>query len=197
MCFVPSLPRPPVSCPLLLGACVAHEAAWAWTRSRKPRSLSLFYFASCPHDLATPPPFSFAQRALSMMEPWIESSEPFILVGPEGCGKDMIIRHAFSSESAASRGGVRGTAGGGGGGGSGAKRLKTSITVLHCNARTTAEHVITKVKIQPFLHVCVCVGVRIAPEAAPHQSVRALSFGTPPFRSCFFEPTSSQENQPG
>ncbi|CAN0545977.1 unnamed protein product, partial [Ectocarpus sp. 8 AP-2014] len=58
-----------------------------------------------------------------MMEPWIENSEPFILVGPEGCGKDMIIRYAFSSES----------------------RIKTSITVLHCNARTTAEHVITKV----------------------------------------------------
>ncbi|CAM9408681.1 unnamed protein product, partial [Ectocarpus fasciculatus] len=79
------------------------------------------------------------QRALSMMEPWIENSEPFILVGPEGCGKDMIIRYAFSSESV-SRVGGRPRAGGGGG-----KRIKTSITVLHCNARTTAEHVITKV----------------------------------------------------
>ncbi|CAM9717799.1 unnamed protein product, partial [Laminaria digitata] len=27
------------------------------------------------------------QRALSMIEPWIENNEPFILVGPEGCGK--------------------------------------------------------------------------------------------------------------
>lgn len=81
-----------------------------------------------------------AQRALSVMEPWIDNSEPFILVGPEGCGKDMIIRYAFSSEGV-SRGGARG----GGGAGSKGKRLKTSITVLHCNARTTAEHVITKV----------------------------------------------------
>ncbi|CAM9278979.1 unnamed protein product, partial [Hapterophycus canaliculatus] len=81
------------------------------------------------------------QRALSMMEPWIENSEPFILVGPEGCGKDMIIRYAFSSEVGLRGGGRRGDEGGGGVG----KRIKTSITVLHCNARTTAEHVITKV----------------------------------------------------
>lgn len=72
------------------------------------------------------------------MEPWIEKSEPFILVGPEGCGKDMIIRHAFSGD-AQSRGGGTGARG------NGAKRVKTTITVLHCNARTTAEHVITKV----------------------------------------------------
>lgn len=76
-----------------------------------------------------------------MMEPWIQNGEPFILVGPEGCGKDMIIRYAFSAEGAS-----RGVGRGGGGGGSGTKRLKTSITVLHCNARTTAEHVITKVR---------------------------------------------------
>ena len=86
------------------------------------------------------------------MEPWIENSEPFILVGPEGCGKDMIIRYAFSSEGA-SRAGARG--GAGGGGGSGAKRLKTSITVLHCNARTTAEHVITKVTDLPRVSTSV------------------------------------------
>lgn len=74
-----------------------------------------------------------------MMEPWIEKSEPFILVGPEGCGKDMIIRHAFSGEA---------SSGGGGRKAGGAKKMKTNITVLHCNARTTAEHVITKVREQ-------------------------------------------------
>lgn len=75
-----------------------------------------------------------------MIEPWIENNEPFILVGPEGCGKDMIIRHAFSGDGGF-RGGGRS---GGGAGGGGGKRVKTSTTVLHCNARTTAEHVITK-----------------------------------------------------
>jgi len=61
------------------------------------------------------------QRTLRQLEPWIERMEPFILVGPEGCGKDMIIHHAFR------------------------KRRNTNIATLHCNARTTAEHVITKI----------------------------------------------------
>lgn len=74
-----------------------------------------------------------------MMEPWIEASEPFVLVGPEGCGKDMIIRYAFSTDRAQSHGG-RGRSGQ-----AGMKKVKTSLAVLHCNARTTAEHVIAKV----------------------------------------------------
>ena len=61
------------------------------------------------------------KRCVDMMRPWIEACEPFILVGPEGCGKHMMIAHAF------------------------AQRRGTSVTTLHCNAQTTAEHVITKV----------------------------------------------------
>lgn len=61
------------------------------------------------------------QRTLKMMEPWIEKMEPFILVGPEGCGKSMIINYAFK------------------------KRRNIIIATLHCNARTTAEHVISKI----------------------------------------------------
>ncbi|KAG5188873.1 dynein heavy chain, N-terminal region 2-domain-containing protein [Tribonema minus] len=62
------------------------------------------------------------QRTLAAMEPWMDSGEPFILVGPEGCGKDMIIRHSF-----------------------GRRGRKVSLAVLHCNAQTTAEDVIAKV----------------------------------------------------
>ena len=61
------------------------------------------------------------QRALAMMEPWVESMDPFILVGPEGCGKDMVIRHAF------------------------AQRRATSVTTLNCNAQTTAADVVSKI----------------------------------------------------
>lgn len=61
------------------------------------------------------------QRTLRLMQPWIDHMEPFILVGPEGCGKNMIIQHALS------------------------KRKGTTVTTLHCNARTTAAHVITKI----------------------------------------------------
>jgi dynein heavy chain 2 len=61
------------------------------------------------------------QRTMAMIQPWIDECEPFILVGPEGCGKNMIIREAFR------------------------KQRSTQITTLHCNAQTTAEHVIMKI----------------------------------------------------
>ncbi|KAF1791084.1 P-loop containing nucleoside triphosphate hydrolase [Phytophthora cactorum] len=51
----------------------------------------------------------------------VPTMEPFILVGPEGSGKNMLIRQAF-------------------------KNLKSvTVSVLHCNAQTTADHVIHKI----------------------------------------------------
>ncbi|KAL8004079.1 putative AAA+ ATPase domain, dynein heavy chain region D6 P-loop domain-containing protein [Plasmopara halstedii] len=61
------------------------------------------------------------QRGLKLIEPWVDKMEPFILVGPEGSGKNMLIRQAF-------------------------KNLKNvTVSVLHCNAQTTADHVIHKI----------------------------------------------------
>ncbi|TYZ58493.1 hypothetical protein PybrP1_004198 [[Pythium] brassicae (nom. inval.)] len=61
------------------------------------------------------------QRGLKIIEPWVDRMEPFILVGPEGSGKNMLIRQAFRS-------------------------LKSvNVTVLHCNAQTTADHIIHKI----------------------------------------------------
>ena len=62
-----------------------------------------------------------AQRTLKALDLWIEKMEPFILVGPEGCGKSMIINHAFR------------------------QRRNTAISTIHCNAQTTADDVINKV----------------------------------------------------
>lgn len=60
------------------------------------------------------------QRGLQVLAPWVERMEPFILVGPEGSGKNMLIRQAFVG-------------------------LKSvTVAVLHCNAQTTADHVIHK-----------------------------------------------------
>ena len=47
--------------------------------------------------------------------------EPFILVGPEGCGKSMIINHAFR------------------------QRRNIGIATIHCNAQTTADDIISKI----------------------------------------------------
>jgi dynein heavy chain 2 len=61
------------------------------------------------------------QRTLAMMESWIVNMEPFILVGPEGCGKSMMIHHAFR------------------------RKKNIGIATLHCNAQTTSDDVISKI----------------------------------------------------
>ncbi|CAK4090165.1 unnamed protein product [Aphanomyces euteiches] len=61
------------------------------------------------------------QRGMHIVAPWVDKMMPFIVVGPEGAGKNMLIRQAFSS--------IKGV----------------SFSVLHCNAQTTADHVIAKI----------------------------------------------------
>eukprot|EP00981_Chlorochromonas_danica_P004240 scaffold857_cov152-Ochromonas_danica.AAC.23 len=61
------------------------------------------------------------QRTISMMESWIAHMEPFILVGPEGCGKSMLINYAFR------------------------RKKNIGIATLNCNAQTTADDVISKI----------------------------------------------------
>jgi dynein heavy chain 2 len=61
------------------------------------------------------------QRTLATLESWILNMEPFILVGPEGCGKSMIIQHAFR------------------------QKRNMSIATLHCNAQTSADDIINKI----------------------------------------------------
>ena len=61
------------------------------------------------------------QRTLATVDPWITNMEPFILVGPEGCGKSMIINHAFR------------------------RKKNIGIATLHCNAQTTSDDVISKI----------------------------------------------------
>lgn len=61
------------------------------------------------------------QRTLATLESWIVNMEPFILVGPEGCGKSMIINHAFR------------------------RKKNIGIATLHCNAQTTSDDVISKI----------------------------------------------------
>jgi len=61
------------------------------------------------------------QRTLACMDSWITHMQPFILVGPEGCGKSMIINHAFK------------------------QRRNVGIATIHCNAQTTADDIISKI----------------------------------------------------
>lgn len=37
------------------------------------------------------------QRDIAMIKPWLEQGDSFILVGPEGCGKNLIIRNLIKT----------------------------------------------------------------------------------------------------
>lgn len=55
-----------------------------------------------------------------MIKPWLDSGDSFILVGPEGSGKNLMIRNLI-------------------------KQMKsTQIAIIHCNSQTSAFHVIQK-----------------------------------------------------
>uniref|UniRef100_A0AAR2JK60 Cytoplasmic dynein 2 heavy chain 1 n=1 Tax=Pygocentrus nattereri TaxID=42514 RepID=A0AAR2JK60_PYGNA len=70
------------------------------------------------------------QRTLDIFTHWLHSghTQPFLLVGPEGCGKGMLLRYAFS-------------------------RLRsTQVAVLHCSSQTSSLQVLQKLS-----HTCVCL----------------------------------------
>ncbi|KAK7812802.1 LOW QUALITY PROTEIN: hypothetical protein U0070_019828, partial [Myodes glareolus] len=87
---------------------------------KKPESLTADDFSS-GHSLPviqTPD----MQRGLDYFKPWLNSDtkQPFILVGPEGCGKGMLLKYAFS------------------------QLRSTEIATVHCSAQTTSRHLLQK-----------------------------------------------------
>ncbi|KAH3831149.1 hypothetical protein DPMN_104411, partial [Dreissena polymorpha] len=62
------------------------------------------------------------QRAMDFFSPWLapDNKQPFILVGPEGCGKGMMLKHCFE------------------------QLRSTQVAVVHCSAQTNPTHVLQK-----------------------------------------------------
>ncbi|KAM9801492.1 cytoplasmic dynein 2 heavy chain 1 [Neosynchiropus ocellatus] len=62
------------------------------------------------------------QRGLHSFSPWLTTQhrQPFMVVGPEGCGKGMLLRYAF------------------------ARLRSTQVAVVHCSAQTSSRHVLQK-----------------------------------------------------
>ncbi|KAJ9599678.1 hypothetical protein L9F63_026474, partial [Diploptera punctata] len=62
------------------------------------------------------------KRTVDVIEPWlnIDTQQPFLLVGPQGCGKSLILKHCFS------------------------KLRSTEVAVIHCSAQITPQHVLQK-----------------------------------------------------
>jgi dynein heavy chain 2 len=60
------------------------------------------------------------QKDIALVRPLLENDQSFILVGPEGCGKNLVITNLI-------------------------KQMKsTQVAILNCNAQTTAQNVIQK-----------------------------------------------------
>ncbi|XP_069664408.1 cytoplasmic dynein 2 heavy chain 1 isoform X2 [Haliaeetus albicilla] len=62
------------------------------------------------------------QRGLDYFRPWLDfnNKQPFLLVGPEGCGKGMLLHYAFS------------------------QLRSTQIATIHCSAQTTSQQLLQK-----------------------------------------------------
>ena len=58
------------------------------------------------------------QRDIAMIKPWLDSGDSFILVGPEGCGKGLVIKNLIKTMKS------------------------TQVAIIHCNSQTSAFHVI-------------------------------------------------------
>lgn len=60
------------------------------------------------------------QKDIAVIKPLLEKNENFVLCGPEGCGKNLIITQLI-------------------------KQMKsTQLAVIHCNAKTSASAIIQK-----------------------------------------------------
>ncbi|KAK3801155.1 hypothetical protein RRG08_006872 [Elysia crispata] len=62
------------------------------------------------------------QRALDYFLPWLEADnkQPFIICGPDGCGKGLLLRHAFE------------------------KLRSMQVATVHCSAQTNPSHILQK-----------------------------------------------------
>ncbi|EDO38992.1 predicted protein [Nematostella vectensis] len=67
---------------------------------------------------------SDVKRGLDMFSPWLHTDyrEPFLLVGPEGCGKEMLLRHCFE------------------------QLRSTQVAIVHCSAQSSPAHVLQKLQ---------------------------------------------------
>ncbi|CAB3978327.1 cytoplasmic dynein 2 heavy chain 1-like [Paramuricea clavata] len=64
------------------------------------------------------------KRQLDFFNSWLQPNnrQPFILVGPEGCGKELLLRHCFES------------------------LRSTQVAMVHCSAQTSPIHVLQKLQ---------------------------------------------------
>ncbi|KAJ3140439.1 Cytoplasmic dynein 2 heavy chain 1 [Physocladia obscura] len=115
-----------------------------------------------PYDLSEPDEYEFkmgkdmdslpivetidVKRTMDSILPWLQSGVPFILVGPEGAGKHMILKNCF-------------------------KKVRTSVATVHCSAQTRSFHL-----LQRLLQFCMSVSTNTGRVLKPKESERLILY---------------------
>lgn len=89
------------------------------------------------------------QQCLDVFRPWLrsESMQPFLLLGPEGCGKELLLRYSF------------------------AQLRSAQLAIIHCSAQTSAAHV-----IQKLTQVCMVFSTNMGRVYRPRDSERLIVY---------------------
>jgi dynein heavy chain 2 len=62
------------------------------------------------------------QQAIDVIHPWLKNGESFVLIGQEGSGKHMLLRHCFSKERS------------------------ISVITIHCSSQTRSLHILQRIQ---------------------------------------------------
>ena len=87
------------------------------------------------------------QRNVAMIRNWFDEGQPFIVVGPEGCGKSTMLNYLYRS------------------------RKGTSVATLNCNSQTSADNVIQKIQ-----EVCALFSSNTGRVYRPREGDRAVLY---------------------
>ncbi|XP_069998938.1 cytoplasmic dynein 2 heavy chain 1 isoform X2 [Penaeus vannamei] len=92
---------------------------------------------------------SDALCSLDYFSPWLEmeTQQPFILVGPEGCGKSLLLHHCFS------------------------KLRSTQATMIHCSAYTAPQHI-----LQKLAQMCMVISTNTGRVYRPKDCERLIVY---------------------
>ena len=89
------------------------------------------------------------QRSLDMFKPWLSSfnKQSFIVVGLEGCGKELLLRYSFEQQRS------------------------SQVAIIHCSAQTSGAHVIQKLS-----QVCMVISTNTGKVYRPRDSEKLIVY---------------------
>nr|CAD7413402.1 unnamed protein product [Timema cristinae] len=131
----------------LLYACYNHSRDCVDNYSMSPQDEHLHldtYRSSLPLVMTAD-----VKRTVDVLGMWLEpdTRQPFLLVGPQGCGKSLILSHCFN------------------------KLRATEVSTIHCSAQITPQHVLQKLS-----QVCMVISSNTGRVYRPKNSEHLILY---------------------